>query len=105
METITKEEHIPQTDSIEELAAFWQSHDVTDFEDELEEVTTPVFVREQVAGNASVQIELPVKEFAALQRIAEEQHKDYQALAQSWVLEKLYYVEMMRRTVQEFRDS
>jgi hypothetical protein len=30
---------IPQTDSIEELARFWDAHDLTDFEDELEEVT------------------------------------------------------------------
>src|SRR5712692_4223277 len=29
---------IPKTDSIQELAMFWQRHDVTDFEDELEEV-------------------------------------------------------------------
>ena len=34
---------IPQTDSIEELARFWDTHDLTDFEDELEEVTEPVF--------------------------------------------------------------
>ncbi|MDE0086960.1 MAG: CopG family antitoxin [Candidatus Poribacteria bacterium] len=29
---------IPQTDSIQELARFWDSHDLTDFENELEEV-------------------------------------------------------------------
>ena len=34
---------IPQTDSIQELADFWNTHDLTDFEDELEEVTEPVF--------------------------------------------------------------
>ena len=34
---------IPQTDSIEELAQFWDTHELTDFEDELEEVTDPVF--------------------------------------------------------------
>ena len=36
---------IPQTDSIEELARFWDTHDLTDFEDQLEEVTEPVFER------------------------------------------------------------
>ena len=35
--------NIPQTDSIQELADFWDTHDLTDFEDELEEVTEPVF--------------------------------------------------------------
>ena len=28
---------IPQPDSIEELTQFWNTHDLTDFEDELEE--------------------------------------------------------------------
>jgi hypothetical protein len=34
---------IPQTDSIQELAQFWDTHDLTDFEDELEEVKESVF--------------------------------------------------------------
>jgi hypothetical protein len=33
---------IPQTDVINELAKFWDTHDLTDFQDELEEVTEPV---------------------------------------------------------------
>jgi len=37
---------IPETDSIAELARFWDTHDLTDFEDQLEEVTEPVFLRE-----------------------------------------------------------
>jgi len=37
---------IPKTDSIQELAAFWDTHDATDFEDDLEEATEPVFERE-----------------------------------------------------------
>ncbi len=40
-----KKSKLPKTDSIQELAVFWDSHDLTDFEDELEEVTEPVFVR------------------------------------------------------------
>lgn len=31
-----KQTRIPQTNSIEDLAKFWDTHDVTDFEDELE---------------------------------------------------------------------
>jgi hypothetical protein len=38
---------IPSTDSVEELAQFWDTHDATDFEDEVEEVTEPVFVRKE----------------------------------------------------------
>jgi hypothetical protein len=36
---------LPKTDSIDELARFWDTHDLTDFEDQLEVVTEPVFVR------------------------------------------------------------
>jgi hypothetical protein len=34
---------IPQTDSIKELAAFWEIHDLTDFEEQLEEVVNSPF--------------------------------------------------------------
>jgi hypothetical protein len=38
-----KTERLPQTDSIQELAHFWDTHDLTDFEDELEDLIEPVF--------------------------------------------------------------
>ena len=38
-----KRTNIPQTDSIQELAHFWDTHDVTDFENELEEVERTCF--------------------------------------------------------------
>lgn len=34
---------MPQTESIDELAAFWGTYDLCDHEEELEEVTEPVF--------------------------------------------------------------
>lgn len=34
---------IPETDSVRELAAFWDKHDVTEFDGQLEEVRQPVF--------------------------------------------------------------
>ncbi len=36
-----------KTDSIEELASFWDSHDLTDFDDQLEEVTEVIFERQK----------------------------------------------------------
>jgi restriction system protein len=39
---------LPQIDSIEKLAEFWDAHDVTEFEDEQEEVTSPVFERKTI---------------------------------------------------------
>ena len=37
---------VPRADSIHELARFWDTHDLTDFEEQLEEVAEPVFERE-----------------------------------------------------------
>ena len=41
----TKSRKIPESDSVEELARFWDTHDLTDFEDLLENVPTEVFRR------------------------------------------------------------
>ena len=45
MEEEMRSQRIPKTDSIDELARFWDAHDITDFEEELEEVTESVFAR------------------------------------------------------------
>ena len=45
-----KSSKIPLTISIRELARFWDAHDLTDFEDALEEIPDPVFERR--AGKA-----------------------------------------------------
>ena len=49
---------IPQTDSIEELSRFWDTHDLTDLEDQLEDVRTPVFARRKASGMNSSGIEI-----------------------------------------------
>ncbi len=46
---------IPQTDSIQRLAQFWDTHDLTDFDDELEEVTETVFERSLEAKDTGPQ--------------------------------------------------
>jgi hypothetical protein len=43
----TKAPRLPKTDSIQELARFWDKYDLTDFEHELEEVTEPAFQRSE----------------------------------------------------------
>jgi predicted DNA binding CopG/RHH family protein len=75
---------IPQTDSIQELAQFWDTHDLTDFENELEEVEEPVFEREAV-----VQIRLQPQEVEAVKEVAKSQGIDYVDLIREWVLEKV----------------
>ena len=45
MEKTIRIQRMLQTDSIEELARFWDTHNLTDFENQLDEVTEPIFVR------------------------------------------------------------
>jgi len=77
-------DNISQTDSIQELARFWDTHDVTDFEDELEEVTEPVFEREAV-----VKIHLPSKEAETVEQTAKSKGVDSADLIRQWVLERV----------------
>lgn len=75
---------MPQTDSIQELARFWDTHDLTDFEDQLEEVSEPVFEREAV-----VKIQLEPDEIEALNEIAKARGVGSADLIREWVLEKI----------------
>jgi hypothetical protein len=81
MEKMT--EKLPQTDSIQELAQFWDTHDVTEFEGQLEEVREPVFCRGTV-----VKIELSSDEAKAVETIARIRGIDPAALIHEWVTEK-----------------
>lgn len=56
---------LPQTDSIQELALFWDTHDLTDFDNQMEEVTEPVFDRKSL-----VNIYLETDEIEAVNEIA-----------------------------------
>ena len=62
-----KQRGIPDTDSIRELAEFWDTHDVTDFNGELEEVKEPVFERNR---ERVVEVHLRPSEAAAVKRLA-----------------------------------
>jgi len=75
---------IPQTDSIQELARFWDTHDVTDFEDQLEEVTEPVFQRPTV-----VEVYLQPEEAEAVRQIAKSKGVDFVDLVREWVMERV----------------
>jgi hypothetical protein len=77
---------IPKTDSIQELATYWQHHDVTDFERELEEVPGPVFQRAHVVG-----VPLTGDEHQALRDAAASRGIDEAALIHEWVKERLHH--------------
>ena len=88
-----KTHSLPKTDSIQELATFWDTHDLTDFQEELEEVTEPVFVRA-----TPIQVYLEPSEAEAVQRIAQTKRVSQEQLVHEWVLERVPRRKGGRRT-------
>jgi hypothetical protein len=80
-----KTQRLPQTDSIQELAQFWDTHDLTDFEDELEEVAEPAFEPPTV-----IPLNLESDEAEAVRRIAEAKGIPDAELIRGWVREKIH---------------
>lgn len=78
------QERIPQTDSISELAQFWDTHDLTDFEEELEEVKGSVF-----EPSETVILRLDAAEAATVKRLAESQGLSDTDLIHQWVVERI----------------
>lgn len=76
---------IPKIDSIQELAHFWDTHDLTDFENELEEVSEPVFERKTV-----MKIHLQPEEAKAVKELARSRGVSYSDLIHEWVIEKIH---------------
>jgi predicted phosphatase len=85
MEGTMNENKIPETDSIQELAHFWDTHDLTDFEDQLEGVNEPVFERKKV-----LKIQLEPEEVESVIQIARSRGVSYTELIKEWVLEKIH---------------
>lgn len=75
----------PQSDSIQELAQFWDTHDVTDFEDDLEEATEAVFDRE-----TTVMIHLSSEDAVVVNEIAKAKGLNDAELIREWVVEKVH---------------
>ena len=75
---------IPQPDSIEELTQFWGTHDLTDFEDELEEVSKPVCDLQTV-----VSIPLEPEELEVINTLAKSRDLSPMNLIREWILEQV----------------
>jgi predicted DNA binding CopG/RHH family protein len=80
-----KKQKLPETDSISELAYFWDKHDITDFEDLLEEVTEPVFSKGQ-----DIKLHLEEDEIRSLEKLAHQRGLKNNELIREWILEKLH---------------
>ena len=77
------EKAIPQMDSIKEMAQFWDTHDLTDFEDELEEVRETVFERN------TVRIRFRPDEVEVIKSLARARGISDSNLIREWVLERI----------------
>jgi predicted DNA binding CopG/RHH family protein len=76
---------IPKTDSIQELTHFWDTHDLTDFEDELEEVSEKVFERQ-----TEIKTQLQSEDMEAIMALAKAKGISYDVLIREWVLERIH---------------
>jgi predicted DNA binding CopG/RHH family protein len=81
-----KSQEFPKTDSIEELARFWDSHDLTEFEGHLEEVAEPIF---EPRRERAMVLRLEPEEVQAVQQVAKARGIEQSELLREWVLEKL----------------
>ena len=78
---------IPEFRSIEEEAEFWETHDLTEFEDEWEEVTDVEFVRAYVPNSIVVQFD--AQTVAALRERALARQIGISTLIREWVADRL----------------
>ena len=77
--------NFPRTDSIQELAEFWDAHDVTDFTADLEEVSATVFEHEVAIG-----VPLEPADAQAVAQIARSEGTDPGNLIRQWVIERIH---------------
>lgn len=77
---------LPKFDSIRELARFWDEHDLMDFEDEFEEVTEALFLRDT---EGTIHLDLPPEQLAQIKEMAQSRGTDSSSLIRAWISEKL----------------
>jgi len=89
---------IPTTDSVRELAEFWDAHDLTDFEDGLADVADPVFVRDpRDATNGAIRVRLEPGEAKAVEQMARAEGVSREELVREWELQKIAHPGSARR--------
>jgi len=76
---------IPQNVSVEQLAKFCDSHSLTEFEDQLEEVTG-VFANPE---KHPIAVRLRGRQAEAVRRIAQSKGIDSEALVRRWLQERI----------------
>ncbi len=81
---------IPRFKSVEEEAAFWDTHSLADYEDELEDVTGKVrFVVTGAQPKKGITVRLEESHLAVLRQEAQAKGIGPSTLIRMWVLERL----------------
>ena len=75
---------ISRAKSYNKIAEFWDTHDITDFEDLLEEVAEPVFRR-----GKKIHVHLEQDEFESVEKLARQRGLKKDDLIHEWIREKL----------------
>lgn len=76
---------LPQFDTLDELVEFWETHDFTEYLDEMEEVDLDSLPLEPTV----LQIPLEAEPLAKLAQLATEQGLTPTRLVRSWIEERL----------------
>lgn len=77
---------LPKTDSIRKLAEFWDTHDLTEFEEELEEASEPVFGR---GRGDTIEVSLEARQVKTVEQMAQAKGVSPQQLVRDWVLQRI----------------
>jgi len=85
MEKMMKTPKLPYTDSIPELAQFWDAHDLMDFEEQLEEVAEAAFEQRTV-----ISLNLESKDAEAIGMIAKTKGLETEELIYQWIRGKIH---------------
>ena len=80
---------IPKFKSEEEEAKFWDTHDLTNYLDEFEEVNEEIIITAKKRTKKLISIRMDEDIIVALKLAADKKRMPYQTLIQSWLVEKL----------------
>lgn len=81
-----KTHKMPTFKNDEELAKFWDTHDLTDFWDELEVVNDAVFEKSK---KRTISLRLDQERIKFLKRLAHQLGLGYTSLIRSWIIERI----------------
>ena len=84
-----KKSQIPDFKTYKEEAEFWDTHDVTDFMDELKPVKVTVNLKKSSAPKKVVSIRLDEPDETKLKQLAETRGLPTTTLARMWIKERL----------------